>query len=78
MPTLFREHGYRFSFYSYDLGEPMHVHVTKGGCETKIWMASRSAAWNHGFHDHELAEILELVESRRNLIESAWNERSGN
>ena len=36
MPTIFREKGYRFSFYSYDLGEPMHVHVTKAGAEAKV------------------------------------------
>ncbi len=78
MPTIFREHGYRFSFYSYDLGEPMHVHVTKEGCEAKIWMSPLSVAWSQRFRDHELREILALVESHRTMIETAWNERSGN
>ena len=38
MPTVLRKKGYRFSFYSYDLREPMHVHVTKDGREAKVWM----------------------------------------
>jgi hypothetical protein len=78
MPTIFRELGYRFSLYSYDLGEPMHVHVTKESCEAKIWMLPLSVAWNRRFRDHELREILTLVENHRTVIETAWNERSGN
>lgn len=78
MPTIFREPGYRFSFYSYDLGEPMHVHVTKSGSEVKVWMSPVGVAWNRQFRDHELREILALVESHRTVIETAWNERSGN
>ena len=46
MPTIFRVNGYRFSFYSYDLGEPVHVHVTKGGAEAKVWMNPLALAWN--------------------------------
>ena len=78
MPTIFREQGYRFSFFSYDLGEPVHVHVTKAGCEAKVWLDPLSLAWSRGFRDHEVSEILALVESHRNLIHLAWNERSGN
>jgi hypothetical protein len=39
VPTVLRQNGYRFSFYSYDLGEPIHVHVTKDGREAKIWLS---------------------------------------
>ena len=78
MPTIFREKGYRFSIYSYDLGEPMHVHVTKAGAETKVWMNPIALAWAKGFHEHEIREILDLVAANRAVIESAWNERRGN
>lgn len=53
MPTIFRQKGYRFSFYSYDLGEPMHVHVTKIGAEAKVWMNPLPLAWNKQFRDHK-------------------------
>ena len=78
MPTIFREKGYRFSFYSYDLGELMHVHVTKGGAEAKVWMNPLSLAWNKKFRDHEIRELLDIVAANRAVIESAWNERHGN
>ena len=78
MPTIVREKGYRFSFYSYDLGEPMHVHVTKSGAEAKVWMNPLLLAWNKRFLDHEIRELLDIVAANRAVIESAWNERRGN
>lgn len=38
MPTIFTINGYRFSFYSSDCAERMHVHVTKGGHQAKFWI----------------------------------------
>ena len=40
MPTIFRENGYRFFFYSNegDPREPAHVHVQKGSGEAKVWL----------------------------------------
>ena len=75
MPTIFSENGYRFSFYSYDLGEPMHVHVTKSGCEAKVWMQPLKLEQNDGFKSHEVGEILRLAEENRKQIERTWNER---
>ncbi len=34
MPTIFMFFGFRFLFYSND-HEPIHVHITKDGCEAK-------------------------------------------
>ena len=76
MPTVLREKGYCFSFYSYDLGEPMHVHVTKAGHEAKVWLSPIRAAWNEGFRQHEWREILAITEKHRSLIEQRWNERA--
>lgn len=77
MPTVLREKGYRFSFYSYDLGEPAHVHVTKAGCEAKVWLTPLRVAWNEGFRRHELTDIRQIIEQHRELIERQWHERSG-
>ena len=77
MPTVLREKGYRFGFYSYDLGEPIHVHVTKEGREAKLWLNPVRVAWNEGFRQHELREIVQIAEANRTLIEKKWNERIG-
>jgi hypothetical protein len=66
VPTVLRQRGYRFSFYSYDLGEPIHVHVTKDGREAKVWLSPLQLGWNDGFRRHELREILQIVEANRN------------
>jgi len=75
VPTVLRQKGYRFSFYSYDLGEPIHVHVTKDGREAKVWLSPLQLGWNDGFRRHELREILQIVEANRKLIETRWHER---
>ncbi|MBI4663862.1 MAG: DUF4160 domain-containing protein [Verrucomicrobia bacterium] len=71
------ERGYRFSFYSYDLGEPIHVHVTKAGCEAKFWLQPTRLAWNRRFREHELVEIVEILSANESLIVEKWNERPG-
>jgi hypothetical protein len=75
VPTVLRQKGYRFSFYSYDLGEPMHVHVTKAGREAKIWLSPIRLEWNDGFRQHELRDILKIVEANKKVIVARWHER---
>lgn len=76
MPTVLRERGYRFSFYSYDLAEPIHVHVTKAGCEAKFWLLPIRLAWNRRFREQELLEIIEILTANEAIILRKWNERS--
>ena len=77
MPTVLRERGYRFGFYSYDLGEPVHVHVTKAGCEAKFWLQPIRLAWNRKFREHELTEIIQILTAHEAFIVEMWNERLG-
>jgi hypothetical protein len=56
----------------------MHVHVTKGGAEAKVWMDPLALAWSRKYRDHEIRELLDIVAANRAVIESAWNERRGN
>ena len=74
MPTIFIENGYRVSFYSYDLAEPMHVHVFKAGHECKVWLADLTIAFNHGFKPEEIAEIGRIIDERRAEIAERWVE----
>ena len=64
-PTLYRERGFRFFFYSNEGIEPPHVHVVKGGAEAKIWLEpSVCIAENYGFSSKELNIILEIVNAK--------------
>jgi hypothetical protein len=80
MPTVFIQNGYRVSFYSYDLGERIHVHVFKAGHECKLWLDDFTLAFNHGFKPNEVADIRRMATERRAEIVERWLEhgRSSN
>ena len=75
MPTVLRKEGYRFFFYPYDLAnEPPHVHVRKGGSESKFWLDPVRPARNIGFRPHELAMIERLVKRYHDYLLGCWRE----
>ncbi|TDT41793.1 uncharacterized protein DUF4160 [Halospina denitrificans] len=48
-PTVFREKGYRFFFFSWEESRK-HVHVISGGGEAKFWIEPDiELANNHGY-----------------------------
>lgn len=77
MPTLFRDQGFRFFFYSNegDPREPAHVHVSGGGGEAKFWLRPQvSVARSAGLDARSLRRLAGLIEARRDEIERAWDE----
>ncbi len=48
MPTVHREGGYRFFFWSNENDEPPHVHVEHGDSEAKFWLENVELAENYG------------------------------
>jgi len=63
-PTVHREKGFRFFFYSNEGLEPPHIHVVKGGNEAKIWLTPEvSVAENYGFFRKEPNTVLGIVEA---------------
>lgn len=77
MPTVFRERGFRFFFYS-DEGsplEPVHIHVVRELAEAKFWLESTvRVAYNRGYDARTMRELQRLVEANRSRIVRAWNE----
>ncbi len=71
-PTIFRENGYRFYFFSRE--EPrMHVHVQGQNGEAKFWLESAiELAQSVGLSRREINEALLLVQEHENEIRSAW------
>jgi hypothetical protein len=59
--------------------EPLHVHVTGGGRDAKVWLEPEIAiAGSYGFKPRELSNILKAVAENRELIRKAWHEHFGN
>ena len=80
MPTVWRERGFRFYFYSNegDPREPLHVHVEKGGNEAKFWLRPGvGLADNDGFDARTLRDLAATVAAQRERIERAWHEFFG-
>ena len=71
-PTLFREHGYRFYFFSREESR-MHVHVYSGDGEAKFWLDPQiELARNYRLSRINLKEIEEIIEDHQDEIRSAW------
>ena len=80
MPTVFRDRGFRFFFYSNEGSprEPIHIHVVKGDAEAKFWVEDQIALErSDGFDAKTLRGLAEVVELNRREIEDKWREHFG-
>ncbi|WP_036290770.1 DUF4160 domain-containing protein [Methylosinus sp. PW1] len=71
-PTLFRQRGYRFYFFSRE--EPRaHVHVYHPDGEAKFWMEPEIVvARNQGLSAQALLEIEIMIREHEKEIRDAW------
>jgi hypothetical protein len=80
MPTVFRERGFRFFFYSNEGSprEPVHIHVEKDNLEARFRLRPEvKMAYHDGYDARVLRELPRIVEESRDRIERAWNEFFG-
>lgn len=71
-PTVFRERGYRFFFFSREETRK-HVHVVSGDGEAKFWLEPEIVlARNYHYSRRQLNEIESLVEVHHDELISAW------
>ena len=76
-PTVFRERGYRFFFFSREEARP-HIHVYSGDGEAKFWIDPKvELARNYGYTSTQLREIESIIEEHRDVIQTAWREHFG-
>ncbi len=81
LPNLFTVSGYKIYFWANEMGEPIHVHVSKGHPvedSTKIWItkAGGCIVASNGSHipQKELNELLEFISAQYFLICAAWKQ----
>lgn len=73
-PTIFREGGFRFYFFSREEPRP-HVHVQHADGEAKFWLESNvELAQNLGLSRRHLNGAKRLIEEHYDEIIRAWNE----
>lgn len=76
-PTVFRERGYRFFFFSREEAR-QHIHVYSGDGEAKFWIEPKiELARNYGYTPTQLREIENIIEEHRDVIQTAWREHFG-
>lgn len=74
MPTIFRQDGFRFYFYSQEGNEPAHIHVQYGDKTAKFWLTPNSLASNFGLKANELRKASLIIEENQETFKEKWNE----
>ncbi|MBL0924278.1 MAG: DUF4160 domain-containing protein [Sphingomonadaceae bacterium] len=74
MPTIHRQNGFRFYFFSHEPNEPPHVHVDKGEATIKVWLDSLHVAKSRGFRAHEISGIIDMVTEHSEMFTEKWHE----
>jgi len=73
-PTVFKEKGYRFFFFSREESR-MHVHVVSGDGEAKFRLEPEiELAKNYNYTRKQFKEIESLVEVHSNELINAWKQ----
>lgn len=74
MPTVLREGGFRFFFYSGDRNEPSHVHVAYENRVAKVWLDPVSIHASGGLSRALIRRILRIIQENHILLVEAWDE----
>lgn len=75
MPTILRQDGFRFFFYSNEGNEPIHIHVKKGDGEGKVWLEPNiEVDYLLGFTPREQRKLLSIIDNNIETIRNSWND----
>jgi uncharacterized protein DUF4160 len=76
-PTVFRELGFRFYFFSNE--EPrMHIHVSHGDGQAKFWLEPKiELAQNSGLKPKLIKTALQFIKEKEDEIRSSWEGHFG-
>ena len=77
-PTIFREGGFRFFFYSREETR-MHVHAYCSEGEAKFWLVPEiELARNYRMSRAQLKRAEGIIEAHLDEIKAAWEKHFGN
>ena len=75
-PTILREKGYRFFFFSRE-ERRKHVHVAGPSGEAKFWLEPEiELARNHNLSPSNIREIEGIIDGHLDEFKKAWDIRS--
>jgi uncharacterized protein DUF4160 len=80
MPVVFRHLGIRFYFFSNEGNprEPLHVHASRPDADAKLWLTPDiRVAESVGFSRKDQADLVRIIEARRDDIMGAWHDHFG-
>jgi hypothetical protein len=77
MPTILREAGFRFLFYSREGQEPPHIHVIGHDGEMKVWLNDLTVAKVYSLSPKHQKRALEIIEINKELFVQKWREYHG-
>lgn len=76
-PTIFREAGFRFFFFSREESR-LHVHVHCADGEAKFWLEpSIELAQNYGLNDRQIRSVETMIRNHEKDIRAAWRKHFG-
>ncbi len=77
MPTILRQDGFRFFFFSNEGNEPPHIHVEQAEGYAKYWLDTIELVDSYALNPNQLRKVRNLIKQNRVLFREAWNEYFG-
>lgn len=80
MPTIHRELGFRFFFYSNEGKEPAHIHILGKSGEMKIWLDPVHIANTYNMLPKDQKTVLRIINenlAKFKLDWSKWHDSNG-
>jgi len=75
MPTILRQAGFRFLFYSREGIEPPHIHVIGHAGEMKVWLDDNlTIAKIYNLSPKHQKQILKIIVENNELFLQKWSE----
>jgi len=73
MPTIYRENGFRFFFYTHEGNEPAQVHVIGKGGEMKVWLNPIQISKVYNLSSKDQRAVLLITSKNSDFFKKEWS-----